>query len=347
MVKINKRIVVLRSSQIRLSSLSQESTDALAAVLTKHYKSVELVIANTPADLETVKSLNPDLVFLGIKYVQDNPRSPKLWVADYLDKQNIAYTGSGHQAHKLELNKHLAKQCALDAGLQTSPFYVALQNELQSRSNMPLIFPLFVKPSNRGGGLGVDSYSVVRNFDELESKVNWITSTHQSDSLVEEYLTGREFSVAILKDEHNPGYYAMPIELITEVDSFGVRVLSEQVKSSNSESAIEVGDKLIKAKVSKLALDVFNALGGRDYGRIDIRFNNRGVAQFLEANLLPSLIDGYGSFPKACALNIGLSYEQMILSIVRLGLRRNAGTHDEPEHLLDHVIIGAAAAEIV
>jgi hypothetical protein len=46
------------------------------------------------------------------------------------------------------------------------------------------------------------------------------------------------------------------------------------------------------------------------------------VPNFLEANLIPSLIKDYGNFPKACAINIGMGYEQMLLAIVQLGLLR-------------------------
>ena len=67
---------------------------------------------------------------------------------------------------------------------------------------------------------------------------------------------------------------------------------------------------------------VFDALTARDFARIDIRIDKMGEPQFLEANLIPSLINGYGSFPKACVINLDLDYESMILSIVRLALDR-------------------------
>jgi hypothetical protein len=54
-----------------------------------------------------------------------------------------------------------------------------------------------------------------------------------------------------------------------------------------------------------------------------------GIPHFLEANLLPSLIDGYGSFPLACKLNAMLEYEAMILAIVRLAFDRSTDDFDE------------------
>lgn len=325
MAKINRHIQIVRSTQTRLSSLSQASTDAILQILKKHYATVGVTIVNELADLEALVALQPDLVFLGLKYVPTSQDlgGPTIWVADYLDQHGIAYTGSTHLAHELELNKPLAKQRALELGLKTSPFYVAVQNVVQSRAEMTLRFPLFIKPVNRGGGLGIDEYSIVNNFDELERKVQSITAELQSDSLIEEYLPGREFSVAILKDEASDILVVMPIELVATQNDRGYSMLSDEVKTSNQESVSFVADEQLRDKVKDFAVSIYKALGARDYGRIDIRLDESGVPHFLEANLIPSLIDGYGSFPKAALLNENMDHESLILNITKLGLSRS------------------------
>jgi D-alanine-D-alanine ligase len=164
---------------------------------------------------------------------------------------------------------------------------------------------------------------VANNFRQLQSKVHSIATDLQSDSLVEEYLPGREFSVAILKDGHADEFLAMPIERIAPPDEHGARFLSAQVKSADAGSSLAVTDKIIKAKVMALALKVFHALEARDYGRIDIRLDKADEPHFLEANLIPGLISGYGNFPKACLLDMDMDYETMILNIANLGLARN------------------------
>jgi len=324
---INKHIEIVCSTEIVLSSMSRESRDAIAAVLSQHYDNVGITIVNNLSDLEALVERKPDLVFLGMKFIPRNPmlglQDPdKIWLNQYLGEHEIVCTGSSYLAHELELNKPLAKQCAIDAGLNTSQFYVSRQNQPQTIEDITLTFPLFIKPTNRGGGLGVDMNSMVHNFEQLQSKVRSITTDFQSDSLIEEYLPGREFSVAILKDEHSDKFSVMPIELVAQPDKRGIRLLSGAVKSSNTEIVLAVTDKAIRSKVCALAMDVFHALGARDYGRIDIRLDESGTPQFLEANLIPSLISGYGSFPKACVLNIDMDYEPMILSIVRLAFAR-------------------------
>lgn len=321
MIKNPEHIEIVRSEIKSLSSMSKESCDAILHVLSKQYARVGVTYINTQEDLEALADKRPDLVFLGMESIPNGDRT--IWLSDFLDHCEIAYTGSNKKAHELARDKPLAKQRVLDAKLPTSAFCIIKQNQLLDSSEISLNFPLFIKPTNRGGGLGIDSDSVVHTAEQLRSKIQSITTVLRADALIEEYLPGREFSVAILKDEYSSSYQIMPIELVAPPDKNGSRLLSGSVKSSNTEAALTVTDQHIKSNVSALALAVFYALGAQDYGRVDIRLDATNTPQFLEANLLPSLISGYGSFPKACVLNSGLNYESMILTIVRLGLTRN------------------------
>lgn len=329
MKKSNKRIEIVSSPSISLSSMSQESRNAILGVLKRHYADVAVTLINDLSDLEALAARRPDLVFLGMDFLPLDTKlhlndPNKVWLAEFLDDRDIAYTGSRRSAHELEHNKHRAKQAVHDAGLMTSPFIVTNHHESQSLHHN-ITYPVFVKPTNRGGGSGIDGDSYATTLSQLNNKVASISRIFQSDSLVEEYLSGREFSVAILKNDQTGKFAVMPIELVAVSDRNGVKMLSKHVKNSNTEVVLEVIDPILKNAVNKLAISAFKALGARDYGRIDIRLDVSGTPHFLEANLIPSLISGYGSFPKACLLNIGLSYEDMILQITRLGLRRSRG----------------------
>lgn len=307
--------------------MDQESCDAIYNVLAKYYTSVGVTIINYKEDFETLIAIKPDLVFLGMKFVLKNPdlglyESEKIWISQYLEELNIAYTGSNQDAHEYGVSKPRAKQRVMNVGLDTSKFHVISQNQPYSIDTVELNYPLFIKPTSRGGGLGIDSNSVVSNFTELRSKVTSIALDFKSDSLIEEYLSGREFSVAILREKGSSNFSALPVELVAPLNERGARLLSNQVKSANAESAISVTESAIKTDITCLAIKVFEALGAQDYGRIDIRLDEAGSPQFLEANLMPNLISGYGSFPKACQMNLGMSYEQMILHIVDLAFSR-------------------------
>lgn len=332
MAKIDKRIEIVSTTVPVLSSMSRESRDAVQTALAKTYTEVGVCIVNDLNDLEDLVARRPDLVFLGMKYLPVNPRlgwrdPDKIWLSRYLDERGIAYTGSGQSAHRLELDKPSAKQRALAAGLDTAPFFVIKQGQTSTEADTgSLRFPLFVKPTDRGGGVGVDSDSIVRDLTQLNGKSGAIAFKLQSDSLVEEYLSGREFSVALMLNEATAELDVMPIELVAQPDEHGERLLSQAAKAADTESVLAVSDGPLKLLLSNLATAVFKALGARDYGRIDIRLDDQGVPNFLEANLQPSLIEGYGNFPKACMLNGELDYESMLLRIVDLALVRQPET---------------------
>jgi D-alanine-D-alanine ligase len=279
------------------------------------------------ADLDLLVAKQPDLVFMGLKYLPGHLPGTKVWISEYLDQHGINHTGSPKGAIELEQEKPLAKQRVLDEGIRTSQYVVVKQGDTFDSANSAMRFPLFVKPSGLCAGKGVDENSVVHTLGELTAKVSSIAAEYGSDSLVEEFLSGREYSVAILKEEFSGNLLAMPLELVPGPNLNGHRILGHELKSAPLETPVfPVTDLRVRAALTDLAVKAFVALGARDYGRIDIRMDEKGTPHFLEANLIPCLIRGSGNFPKACVMNIGMDYEDMILHIVRLGLARSSGS---------------------
>lgn len=309
--------------------MSEQSCDAIFDVLAGKYRDVGVSIVNSMEDLEVLVGLKPDLVFLGMKFLTLNSDfasgvSTKLWISEFLDKHDIAYTGSDQLAQNLEQHKSLAKQKVDGEGLRTAAFFVVKQSHEGVIDTKSLKFPLFVKPLDMGGGKGIGSDSVVRNIKELNSRVRSIVADLKADVIVEEYLSGREFSVAVLKREISDEFDVMPIEIVAPKDEHGQRILSRNVKLQDSENSFLILDKDIQSSVCDFAMGVFNALGARDYGRIDIRFDDQNNPHFLEANLIPSLKKSIGNyFPKSCLNNLGLDYDRMILRIVTLAFDRS------------------------
>ena len=202
--------------------------------------------------------------------------------------------------------------------VQTAGFFVTKPGQYHSSNTLPLKFPLFIKPPHRGHGIGIDDSSVVRSFAEYEQKIESILVNYSSSSLVEQYLSGREFSVAILEQPNGHESLVMPVEIIAQENSRGDRILGHRIKNQDKEEVIAVDTEVIKNCVSVLAKSVFIALGGKGYGRVDIRMSDAGTAYFLEANLSPGL--GHGYLARACEINKKMSYETMILKIAELGL---------------------------
>lgn len=297
-------------------------------LLRRHYSDVSISLISTPADLQALASKQPDLVFLGVKQIPT--ASGVVWVSDFLDEHNINYTGSTSAAIKLDYDKPGAKRVVVAAGLMTASSFVATAGQY-SAETMPLPYPLFVKPPNGGGGKGIGSDSVARNFEQYEAKVAQLSKVFGTEVLVESYLPGREFSVALLEQPY--GLVAMPIELITQPNAQGDRILGQTVKAADTEHTIAVVDLGLKTRINRMAKAAFIALGARDYGRIDIRLDEQGRPHFLEANLIPGLAhhDFISYFTAACEINQAMSYETMILSVVNASLSRTGIIGSTPQ----------------
>jgi len=330
MSKIPLRIEVVRSNITAYSSMGLKSATAIAHSLRRQYEQVIVTNVDNEYDLAMLIARQPDLVFLGMVFVRsENEPHAKIWVSEMLEKNSITHTGSNTSAHPLGLNKHLAKQRIIESGLQTSPFQIIARNSEVIINNEALIYPLFVKPTNKGGGQGIDEFSVVRTIEQLRTKVASIHTAQTTDALVERFLTGREFSIAIIGNPDSRELTAMPIELVVVKDINGERILSKVMKSQNVTDVRKIVDAAELMRIQTFAINIFQVLGARDYGRIDIRMDEFGTPHFLEVNLIPSLIENYGSFPKAYELNLGRSYETMLMQIVQLALARKL----TPAHL--------------
>ncbi len=343
MKKINKRIEIVTTSGKGLSSMSKISYLMTEKALSKYYEHVDVVLIADDYELMQLAMRKPDLVFLGTKKVPkltaNKNRKEYILVADYLEQAGIPTIGSNSQAHMLEQDKVLSKAVVASAGLNTAKYFIAQEGQYTDATQLPLDFPLFIKPPRFGAGQGIGDDSVVRNFDEFKAKVSAISVNHRSDSLAEEYLIGREFTVALLRTPDGQ-LLGMPTELLPISNSNGDKIIGKAMKKSDVETPVtSVPAGKLKNSIIELAKHAFIALGARDYGRVDIRLGKDGQPYFLEANLIPSLIDGSGNFQKACLINEGIDYEEMLLRIVDLAFNRAV----EPESHLE-VSAGALVA---
>jgi D-alanine-D-alanine ligase len=289
--------------------------------LQEHYTNVGISVVNNLSDLERLVAKKPDLCFLGLKQVPIEDNSDNMiWVSDYLDSKGINYTGSSSKAIALDFDKNKAKDVVLAAGLNTSKYFIGT-NQYKNADEIPINFPLFIKPSNLGNKQGIDKNSVVHNFTSYVNKLQEISTIYGSESIVENYLSGREFSVGVMEDMNSNNLMVFPIEAIIEKNERGDRILGNTNNSAEAEQILKVNNNKIFKEICKLAKDVFLALGARDYGRIDIRLDSNGIANFLEANLVPGLSD-VSYFPISNNINNSKDYSTTIFDITQLAFRR-------------------------
>ena len=191
---------------------------------------------------------------------------------------------------------------------------------------------MIVKPISEGSGKGIFASSLVNNQSDLKREVERITKEYSQSALVEEFLTGREFTVAILGN--NSDTKILPaIEMRYDKYPEGVIPLySYEAKwiLDTKENTFDVFDcpanidKSLEEKINKVSLDTYNVLRCRDWSRIDLRLDRNGVPNIIEINPLPGIIpdpNENSSFPKA-ARAAGIEYNDMINSVLAAAIKR-------------------------
>lgn len=275
---------------------------------------VTLTLCESLVDLENVVQRKPDLVILAVKYIAIDGKED-IWLSEYFLKYNINFSGSSRETLQFDSDKVLAKAHLRDKGINTANYFTAIPGEYKCDNDLPLRYPLFVKPLNAANGNGIDEFSYVNNFTEFQSKVLSLHEMFHSPVLVEEYIDGQEFTVALIKTS-NDNLLISAIEVIAPLSKNGLRILGEQTKKEDTEELKTTHSSLLIDRVKGLAVDAFIELGVRDYGRIDIKTNKYGHCFFMEANLVPGMTNGSSYFPKACEMAHGLSYDQVVSLIV-------------------------------
>ena len=281
---------------------------------------VELNVCDMAGDLDEVAKRKPDLVVLAVKYISVE-NGNDIWLSDYFTKKGINFTGSSREALKFDSDKVLAKSHLRKMGIKTADYFTAIPGQYKCESELPVRFPLFLKPLDAANGNGIDDLSFVTSFEEYESKISSLYDSFNQPVLVEEYLDGREFTAAVI---NMPGsnLLVFAVEVVPPQSTNGLRILGKQAKRDDSEELKKADDLEIRESVRKLAVDAFVHLGVRDFGRIDIKVNASGQCYFMEANLGPGMTAGSSYFPKACEIEGELSYDKMIGLILGEGLRR-------------------------
>ncbi len=279
-----------------------------------------LNVCQTREQLNDVVKRKPDLVILAVKYIV-TPNEETIWLSEFFEKEGINFSGSLKETLMFDSDKVLAKSYLKEKSISTARYFTAIPGQYTRDYDIPINYPLFLKPSDAANGNGVDEFSFVNNFAEFESKVSSLHKLYGIPVLVEEYLEGQEFTVAMIKTK-NGDLLVSSVEVIPPKAKNGIRILGQKVVESKPERLKIIEDDIVVQRVKKLAIDVYMDLGIRDYARIDIKSNASGQCFFMEANLVPGMTNGSSYFTKAFEMELGLSYEEVIGLIVDEGISR-------------------------
>jgi D-alanine-D-alanine ligase len=303
-----------------------ETIDAVRSALAEIHN-VTLIEADKDAYLK-LQQLKPDIVFNiaeGFNGVSREAQIPAM-----LDLLQIPYTGSDPLTLGICLDKARAKEILSYYGIPTPSFH--LVSSISELAGASVRFPSIVKPQHEGSSKGIFNSSIVNNKDELIKQVAIIIETYREGAIVEEFLTGREFTVAIIGNEKNAR--VLPIVEI-KFDSLpqGVNpIYSYEAKWiwDNAESPLEIFEcpakisPALQTEIEDICLKTYSILKCRDWCRIDVRLDAKGNPNILELNPLPGILpkpEDNSCFPKA-ARAVGMNYNKLIQQVLSIATER-------------------------
>jgi len=284
-----------------LSAADEQKLLAGGVVKTAPPDTKALIRMNT-AMQGTLKALpQADVLFLALHGGQGEDGT----LQALLDLTGVPYTGSGHMASALAMDKDLSKHLFRAAGVPTPDWLMAPATVEEVRT--ALGFPVIVKPSKQGSTVGL---SIVKKPEELQPAIDE-AFVHDDEVMIEQFIAGRELTVGILGD------VALPVgEIIAKheiydyeckytpgmaVEEFPARLTDEETRT-----------------VQTQAKRAFDALKLRGYARIDFRMATDGKFFCLEANTLPGMTQT-SLIPQAAAA-AGISFPELCDRIVQLAL---------------------------
>ncbi len=298
----------------------------LVAVLKSHGFSVTAlgVHDDVGVTLTDIRDLAPDAVFNLCESICGDSRFEPL-LPLLMEKDGIAFTGSGSFALSLALHKHKAKEI-LRARKVPTP-----EAALVSRADEPvdLAFPQIVKPSREDASVGIYSESVVTTAAARDVRVAHVVTQYRQPALVERYIEGREIYVSLLGRVGGPpdvlpffeiDFSALPADRPRIVSFEGKWVESSVEYAGTKPVRCELPTDL-REKVAAAARGAFEALELRDYGRVDIRLHADGTPYVIDVNPNCDLSHQAGGFSRA-AQAAGLTYDDVVLRILDLALSR-------------------------
>jgi D-alanine-D-alanine ligase len=283
--------------------------------------------ANEKAYLKLYKQRSElDLAFNYSEGIHGHDRECQL--PAMLEMLQIPYTGSRPLTQALGLNKAKAKEIFLAYKIPTLDFQVFKNTQEELKKGLK--FPLIVKPVAQGSSAGITNKSVVNNKKELQRQVNFVVKNFKQPALVEPFLTGREFSVAMLG---NPPRILPMIESDHSVlpgdflplDSLEVKWHFEEESGGENFICPAKINPQLKEKIKQICQQVWQGLQITDLCRVDIRCDEQENPYILEVNspagLIPPEASTTSYFP-LMARKAGIDYKKLLSLIIEAALKR-------------------------
>ncbi len=311
----------------------KETIDAVINALSRKHKVIPI-----EADLYAfgkLREVKPEIVFNTAEGFYGASRESQ--IPAILEMLQIPYTGSDPITLGICLEKARAKEILNYYRIPTPKFILLNKEDYQRDAEIKRIykkfkFPVIVKPAFEGSSKGINNDSLVYTIPTLKDRIERVFNEYNQSVLVEEFLQGREFTIALWgngKDvECLPivelNFKALPKEA-NKLYSYEAKWVWDTVEKPLDmfHCPADLNKKLEK-KIKDACVKAFNALKCRDWCRIDVRLDSYGRPNILELNPLPGILpnpDNNSCFPKA-ARAAGFKYEAMINNVLDIACKR-------------------------
>ena len=305
---------------------SEETITAVKSALEAGGHDVTLIEADRDA-YDKLKILNPEFVFNVAEGIGGLSRESQ--IPSMLEMLDIPFTGSDSVTIGICHDKSRCKEILSYYNIPNSKFFIT---DAIHRIDEKVTYPKFVKPLHEGSSKGIYNSSVVNNSAELRNEIKRIKECYNQPSIVEDFLQGKEFTVAMLGNGDNVRVLPIvEINLDTVPEGFN-KIYSYEVKwfFDTRENKLdifkcpaEIEPKLYK-EIEKVCKEAYKVLRIRDWARIDVRLDKNNIPNIVEINPLPGILPDPADnscYPKA-ARETGLNYDEMINAVLNEAVTR-------------------------
>lgn len=275
-------------------------------------------------DIMTIKGFQPDIVFNLCEGFRGNAHH-EMHAAALWELLDLPYTGNDSFTLGLAQNKILSKRLFESAGILTPPFQV-FEDILPETC---LSYPLIAKPAREDASIGITQTSVIPGPENLKTRVSKLLQKYNQPVLVEEFIAGREFNISLLGKQ--PAR-VLPISEINfsalqaeyhHITGYEAKWLSNHplYHDTPAISPAQIGDDL-QQRLEAVAVQVYECLMGRDYGRVDVRVDEHERIYVLEYNPNPDISPGAG-YARALRTG-GIGFNEFLQYLLNEALSRKS-----------------------
>lgn len=304
----DQKIAVIYGGRSAEREVSLESgTRVVQALINKGYQVQAVDLYGEGAGQDAIKqlqSLEFDFAFIALHGGEgEDGRLQAL-----LDLMGKPYTGSHTLASAFAMDKALTKRYWQGIGIPTPRYLCFSDTPDVAKINAEMTYPLIIKPSREGSTIGISKVDGPEYLDKALQDAQ----RYDSDVLVEEFISGPEFTITVIGDRAWAPIGLKPSKEHTLYD-YNAKYIANDTQYLLPCGLSEEKEEELKA----LALKAYQSLGCEDWGRVDVMMTDSGEFMVLEVNTSPGMTS-HSLVPMAAA-HEGVNYDELVEMITQLG----------------------------